>query len=70
MDKQRKRELGMHRPITRRDFLNGIAVGTGGLLIGQSFPGARAKDSSANSSSEYYPPALTGMRGNHDGTFT
>jgi spermidine dehydrogenase len=70
MDKQRERELGMRHPITRRDFLNGIAVGTGGLLIGQSFPGALAEDSSAKSSSEYYPPALTGMRGNHDGTFT
>ena len=28
-DRSRDRELGMHRNITRRDFLNGIAVGVG-----------------------------------------
>ena len=25
-------ELGMHRRISRRDFLNGMAIGVGGLL--------------------------------------
>jgi len=27
-----KRELGMGQPITRRDFLNGIAIGAGSVL--------------------------------------
>ena len=29
-DKSRDRELGMDRPITRRDFLNGVALGVAG----------------------------------------
>ena len=32
-EKKRNRELGMHCPITRRDFLNGVAIGAGGLLV-------------------------------------
>jgi len=31
---KKDRELGMDREITRRDFLNGIAVGVGGTLVG------------------------------------
>jgi spermidine dehydrogenase len=65
------RELGMHRKISRRDFLNGIAITIGGSLAAQplfaSFlPGEFAPEKAA----DYYPPALIGMRGNHDGTFT
>ena len=29
---KKDRELGMHRAITRRDFLNGAALGAGGVL--------------------------------------
>jgi spermidine dehydrogenase len=32
--KQRDRELGMDRPITRRDFLNGVAIGIGAAMVG------------------------------------
>ena len=70
------RELGMDRAITRRDFLNGVAVGVGGTLAGsalgtQSLLAAAALDEFAPEKAPgYYPPALTGMRGNHDGTFT
>ena len=67
---QSDRELGMDRKISRRDFLNGVAVGVGGLLAADPL---LAAVSSAESASEkpvhYYPPALTGMRGNHDGSF-
>ena len=28
----RDRELGMHRDITRRDFLNGMAIAAGGAI--------------------------------------
>ena len=64
------RALGMDRAITRRDFLNGVAIGVGGALASQWLPdylvGAQA---AAQDSPGYYPPALTGMRGSHDGSF-
>ena len=54
------RELGMHRPITRRDFLNGVAVGVGALGIAGSAQGATTF---AQDQPGYYPPTRTGMRG-------
>ncbi len=69
-------ELGMQCPITRRDFLNGVAIGVGGSLLGGPLLGdpllaAIGIDEYApEKAPEYYPPALLGMRGNHDGTFT
>ncbi len=32
-NKKRDRGLGMDRPTTRRDFLNGVALGAGGMLV-------------------------------------
>jgi spermidine dehydrogenase len=67
------RALGMDREISRRDFLNGVAVSVGGLLAADPLFAAIAnaeKASAPEKSADYYPPALTGMRGNHDGTFT
>ena len=70
-DEKTDRELGMHCPISRRDFLNGVAVGIGGALGGNPLLAAIAADDDApEKAPSYYPPALTGMRGNHDGTFT
>jgi spermidine dehydrogenase len=69
--RNRDRELGMTCPITRRDFLNGVAVGTGGLLAADPLLAALlAEETAPEKAPGYYPPALTGMRGNHDGTFT
>lgn len=34
---KKDQELGMGREITRRDFLNGVAVGVGGSLAGGTF---------------------------------
>jgi spermidine dehydrogenase len=61
------RQLGMHRRITRRDFLNGVAVTAGAALI----PWHLAADDAPapEKSPGYYPPALTGMRGSHAGSF-
>jgi spermidine dehydrogenase len=79
-DKSRDRALGLDRPITRRDFLNGIAIGTAALAYPDALP-ARGSDpagaAGAASDSEmpaqdvpgYYPPLLTGMRGSHPGSF-
>jgi len=69
-------ELGMNRAISRRDFLNGVAIGvgatlTGGTLGAETLLAAAALDDLApEKGANYYPPALMGMRGNHDGTFT
>jgi len=70
-EKKRNRELGMHCSITRRDFLNGVAIGAGGLLVADPALAALVVEETApEKAAGYYPPALTGMRGNHDGTFT
>ncbi len=62
MDKKDRR-LGMDQPIDRRDFLNGV-----GVAIGASLLPAGAL-SAADSSTSYYPPEETGMRGSHVGSF-
>jgi spermidine dehydrogenase len=73
---KKDRELGMDRAITRRDFLNGVAIGVGGALAGGAIGGetllaaAALDDFALEKAAGYYPPALMGMRGNHDGTFT
>jgi spermidine dehydrogenase len=65
------KDLGMHSRITRRDFLNGVAVGVGGVIASQSaFAGVLPADTATEKTAEYYPPALQGIRGNHDGSFT
>ena len=68
---QRDRELGMGRSITRRDFLNGVAVGVGALASPRLTRILAAQESatSAQDRPGYYPPALTGMRGSHPGAF-
>jgi len=71
----RERDLGMNRPIARRDFLNGIAVGVGASMVNQmasAIPGFEAMLEAAGAAQDtpgYYPPALTGMRGSHDGSY-
>lgn len=63
------RDLGLHRPIDRRDFLNGLAVGVGalGTLSPRDLLAHGLLD--AASLAEDYPPARTGLRGSHDGAF-
>ena len=60
-------ELGMHRNITRRDFLNGVAVTAGAALLPAEALAALEAD--PGKSPDYYPPALTGLRGSHVGAF-
>src|SRR5579864_1753671 len=61
-------ELGMDRPIGRRDFLNGIALAVGATAAQQMAAGFEV-ERIAETSPDYYPPALTGMRGSHEGSF-
>ena len=56
----------MNAPITRRDFLHGTGITIGGALLSGA---AHADDSGAQNMPGYYPPALTGMRGAHPGSF-
>ena len=68
-DGDQSNDLGMNRAISRRDFLNGVALTIGGTLLP---PAALAFDEAPyapEKSPGYYPPALTGIRGNHDGSF-
>ncbi len=75
-DRKTDHELGMNRGITRRDFLNGVAIAAGGTLVGggmgtETLAAAAALDEFApEKAADYYPPARMGLRGNHDGTFT
>jgi spermidine dehydrogenase len=70
---ERDQELGMGAKITRRDFLNGVAVTAGASLICGIVPpemwAAVAADLEAQNVAGYYPPAKTGLRGSHDGSF-
>jgi spermidine dehydrogenase len=63
----------MVRRVTRRDFINGVAIGTG---VGLFAPGSlwamdreRNQQASAESGVKYYPPTRTGMRGSHEGSY-
>ena len=68
MSKASDRQLGMYRHISRRDFLNGVGVAlTGAMLPPSAFPEFRMAQ--AAEAEEYYPPARTGMRGSHPGSF-
>jgi spermidine dehydrogenase len=71
-DRARDRLLGMDQPITRRDFLNGMALGaTAAVTAAASAPllAATLPDPAAQDAVGYYPPLLTGMRGSHPGSF-
>jgi spermidine dehydrogenase len=75
------RNLGMNSGITRRDFLNGVAVTIGSALIPEvagaqqnSGPDPSPQDpllaqGITQDDPRYYPPSLTGMRGSHPGSF-
>ena len=60
------RDLGMHRRIRRRDFLNGVAIATGTFLSSAALRRAFADSLEPEAMADYYPPVLTGMRGDHD----
>ena len=67
MSDRSDRELGMKRNITRRDFLNGVAVTAGAAFMPWHL--LAAGDGDPEKSPDYYPPALTGLRGSHPGSF-
>ena len=69
MSSRRDRDLGMDRPITRRDFLNGVALGIGGAMLLPEALRALPLADWDTAAPGYYPPALTGLRGSHEGSY-
>jgi spermidine dehydrogenase len=72
MEKKRDSEMGMYRNITRRDFLNGCALTIGASLTPPNPAWLKlilASESAPEKDPSYYPPAKTGMRGSHDGSW-
>jgi spermidine dehydrogenase len=61
------RKLGMHRDITRRDFIHDLGLAS--IALGMPGATALARSMDADPGAVYYPPILTGMRGSHPGSF-
>ncbi len=63
------RMLGMDCAIPRRDFLNGVLLGSAGLAAGIGTPAFGLAHAEAAPAVAAYPPERTGMRGAHPGSF-
>jgi len=63
------RDLGEHKQIPRRDFLQGALVAAATTLTGPLLKAYAAGGSELQNAAGYYPPALTGLRGSHPGSF-
>jgi len=66
--KSSDRNLGMDRPISRRDLLLGMGASAASAFV----PGRAFADEMLRlegTSGPYYPPGLTGLRGSHVGSF-
>jgi len=65
------RDPGMNRPITRRDFVGGVAVAISGSAAWQwseaTVPAASSQHGQVHP--DAYPPVRTGMRGSHQGSY-
>ena len=59
----------MKNNITRRDFLNGTQVAIGASLLSPWGDVFGASGSEFELAADYYPPALMGLRGSHDGSW-
>jgi spermidine dehydrogenase len=76
MDKDNNPEKEKGREISRRDFLNGVAIGAGASLLAGPISAEKLlaagilDEPTPEKDPGYYPPAKMGMRGNHDGSFS
>ncbi len=60
----------MNDGITRRDFLNGVALTIGAAALPTEIQAMMAMENGSEAGKgEYYPPALTGLRGSNAGSF-
>ncbi|MCY4565643.1 MAG: FAD-dependent oxidoreductase, partial [Gammaproteobacteria bacterium] len=62
------RDLGLDRRIPRRDLLHGLGVASALAGLGRSSSLLAADQPVAPLDTDYYPPALTGLRGSHRGS--
>ena len=62
-----RKDPGRGGGVTRRDFLNGVAISAGASLVPRHL--RFWPDREPETSPDYYPPALTGLRGSHVGSF-
>jgi len=64
------RDLGMDRGISRRDFVQGVAVGVGtAAAVADSLPAFGQATPIGPADPKSYPPLRMGMRGAHPGSF-
>ncbi len=59
----------MNNKVTRRDFLNGTQVAIGASLLSPWADVFGADPENFALGTDYYPPASTGLRGSHDGSW-
>ncbi|MFO1468219.1 MAG: FAD/NAD(P)-binding protein [Steroidobacteraceae bacterium] len=66
-----EQDLGLGEPITRRDFVGGVAasVGLWSTLAPGNAPATDAQPHLAATADAPYPPLRTGLRGQHPGSF-
>ena len=75
MDEREQPPSGVQtQPISRRDFLGGVALGAGATLAPAALTGCGASHAAGGLAPQqetagYYPPTLTGLRGSHPGSF-
>jgi spermidine dehydrogenase len=73
-EQDRKHKLSMPGEVTRRDFLNGVGIAVGSSIVAANSPwldvfGLPQSPYAPEKDPGYYPPAKTGMRGSHDGSW-
>ena len=69
MSRRQDADLGMRRDITRRDFVNGVGVAVTDALVVPGWLSALEGMPDGIRQQASYPPARTGMRGSHPGSF-
>ncbi len=67
--KDADKDPGMDRPIARRDFLQGAAIGVTFGALSPELASATAAEAELQNMPGYYPPTRLGMRGSHPGAF-
>ena len=67
--KKRDEDLGLNRPIARRDFLQGAAITTLATGLAPELARAAEAEKLAQAAPGYYPPTNLGLRGSHKGSF-
>jgi len=65
----RDRELGLFCPITRRDLLHGVGIAVVGSMTAPLAALSKEEAFAPERAADYYPPARTGLRGDHPGSY-